>query len=213
MTNTQPAGYLAVSAQDKSPGVLVLHPWWGLNKTIRNLCDRLAKNGFTAFAPDLFNGKIAKTILEAEELATGANPEKVRELVASAAVYLSGHPAVENAPIALIGFSFGAYFALDLSNTAPALVRSVTLFYGTGAWDFGRSQASYQGHFAKDDPFEPPEAVNGLEQTLKQAGRPVQFYTYPGTGHWFFEPDREDAYDRDAAELSWERTLAFLKAA
>jgi carboxymethylenebutenolidase len=38
----------------------------------------------------------------------------------------------------------------------------------------------------------------------------VTFYRYPGTGHWFCEPDRTDAYDPTAAELAWERTLTFL---
>jgi carboxymethylenebutenolidase len=39
----------------------------------------------------------------------------------------------------------------------------------------------------------------------------VAFYTYPATGHWFCKPDRIDAYDQAAADLAWERTLAFLK--
>jgi carboxymethylenebutenolidase len=39
----------------------------------------------------------------------------------------------------------------------------------------------------------------------------VTFYRYPDTGHWFFEPDRAQAYNQAAASLAWERTLAFLK--
>ncbi len=54
--------------------------------------------------------------------------------------------------------------------------------------------------------------VRAMEKTLREAGRPVDFYTYPGTGHWFFEPDRPDAYQPQAAQLAWERTLAFLRA-
>ena len=50
-----------------------------------------------------------------------------------------------------------------------------------------------------------------LTDAIRQAGRPVAFYTYLGTGHWFFEPDRKDAYSQKAAELAWERTLAFLQ--
>jgi carboxymethylenebutenolidase len=89
----------------------------------------------------------------------------------------------------------------------------VVLFYGVGPADFNRSKARYLGHFAANDPYEPPENVAWLEDALKTAGRPLTFYTYPDTGHWFFEPDREDAYDQPAAQLAWERTLAFLKAA
>ncbi len=43
-------------------------------------------------------------------------------------------------------------------------------------------------------------------------GREVTFHVYPGTGHWFVEPNQPDAYNAAAAELVWDRTLAFLKA-
>jgi carboxymethylenebutenolidase len=45
---------------------------------------------------------------------------------------------------------------------------------------------------------------------LKGYGRPTTFHIYPNTGHWFFEPSRPDAYDAAAAQLAWERTVAFL---
>ena len=67
MSHNQPDGYLAVPASGKEP-VLVLHAWWGLNETIKAFCDRLARAGFTAFALDLYHGKIAATIPEAEAL-------------------------------------------------------------------------------------------------------------------------------------------------
>jgi carboxymethylenebutenolidase len=104
-------------------------------------------------------------------------------------------------------------FAPDLyhSKVADTIAGSVVLFYGTGGDEFGRSKATYLAHFAENDPFEPQASVDELEQALKQAGRPVMFYRYSGTGHWFFEPDRTDAYNREAATLAWERTLTFLK--
>ncbi|HEX9596797.1 MAG TPA: dienelactone hydrolase family protein, partial [Anaerolineales bacterium] len=77
--------------------------------------------------------------------------------------------------------------------------------------EHGESRAAYLGHFAENDDFEPKSAVDELEESLKAAGRPVTFYTYPETGHWFVEADRADAYDQAAAELAWERTLEFLK--
>jgi carboxymethylenebutenolidase len=112
--------------------------------------------------------------------------------------------------LAVIGFSLGAFFALDLSVAAPELVRAVVAFYGTRPGDYSGSQADYLGHFADTDEFEPQAGVAELEASLRAAGRPVTFYTYPGTGHWFFEPDRADAYQAEAANLAWERTLAFL---
>ena len=93
----------------------------------------------------------------------------------------------------------------------PSQIRSVVLFYGTGGGDFSSSRAAYLGHFAENDPYEPKANVDELEETLKNAGRPVTFYRYEGTGHWFFEPDRTQAYNEAAAKLAWERTVEFLR--
>jgi carboxymethylenebutenolidase len=45
---------------------------------------------------------------------------------------------------------------------------------------------------------------------MKAAGRPFSAHIYEGTGHWFFEKDRVDAYDEQAAQHAWERTIDFL---
>ncbi|MGV3614098.1 MAG: dienelactone hydrolase family protein [Fimbriimonas sp.] len=108
------------------------------------------------------------------------------------------------------GFCFGAYHALAFSNAEPS-VRSVVVFYGTGQEDFSRSKAAYLGHFAERDAFEPKASVDGLAKLLREAGCPATIHTYPGTGHWFFEPSVKSAYDKRAAELAWKRTLRFLR--
>lgn len=213
MSETQPAGYLALPAAGIGPGVLVLHAWWGLNQTIRDLCDRLASEGFAAFAPDLYHGQVTDTIEGAGALssALGEQFPRGREEAAAAAAYLRGRSGLPARGVAVIGFSMGAFYALDLSNAAPDLVHAVVVFYGTGPDDFSASQAEYLGHFAENDPYEPAEAVEALRAALSAAQRPATFYSYPGTGHWFFEPDRPGAFNAEAAELAWERTLAFLR--
>ena len=207
---SQPEGYFATPPNGMGPGVLVLHPWWGLNDTIKTVCTRLADTGFSAFAPDLYHGRLATTIPEAESLSNALDAEQAMQDVLAGMDFLSQHCRGAEQGLAVIGFSLGAYFALQLSIADPQRIRAVVLFYGTGPGDFSTSQAEYLGHFAENDPYESAEYVDSLEETLRTAGRPVTFYRYPGTGHWFFEPDRIEAYNPDAAALAWERTLDFL---
>jgi carboxymethylenebutenolidase len=208
---TQPDGFLAVPPSGTGKGVLVLHAWWGLNDTIKNLCTRLADVGFVAFAPDLFHGKVATTIEAAQAQTQAADTDSVRADITDAISFLQEQSAGEDEGIAVIGFSFGAYFAFEVSVNTPEPIRSVVVFYGAGPTDFSGSQAAYLGHFAETDPYEPREYVDATEEGIRKAGRPVTFHHYPNTGHWFFEPDRTDAYNAEAAELAWQRTLAFLK--
>jgi carboxymethylenebutenolidase len=130
-------------------------------------------------------------------------------LVRVAAEQLRELPAVSEGPIAVIGFSLGAYWALHLSQVRPQDVNATVVFYGTDDGDYQTARAAYLGHFAEHDAFEPLEAVRALEEKIRAAGREVTFHVYPGARHWFFEPNRPE-YDPAAAELAWERTLAFL---
>jgi len=213
MPATQPEGHLAVPAAGEGGAVLVLHAWWGLNDTMKTLCGRLAESGFVAFAPDLYHGKVTDTIAGAKALSGALDGKQASADIADAVTFLNERAGQTDRGLAVIGFSLGAYFALDLSVTDPEHIRSVVVFYGTGPTDFSGSRAAYMGHFAEMDEFEPLAEVEKLEAALRNAGRPVTFHRYPGTGHWFFEPDRPDAFQSAAASLAWERTLAFLKGA
>lgn len=215
MTDNQPhpPGYLAQPDSGRGPGVLVLHAWWGLADPIKQLCDRLAAEGFVAFAPDLFQGHVAQTIEEAETLSqsmerTGPGVEPA---VVEALEWLWARAGSNEHGIGVVGFSFGGYYALKLSGDYPDRVRAVVLFYGSGDSPLEGSRADYIGHFGTKDPYEPEESVAWLESAIEEAGRPVAFHRYEGADHWFYEPDREGYYDPAAAELAWQRTLAFLK--
>ncbi len=210
-------GYLATPdtvAGSGAPGVVVLHAWWGLTEPFREVCDRLAEAGFVALAPDLYRGKTTAAVEEAESLVAALDGERASNDVRGAAQYLrqlgqtKGHDK-----LAVIGFSLGGAYALDMSVTQAEEIAAVVIFYATyTGLDFRRAQAAYLCHFAENDPFEPAEAAAAMEQELQAAGRPTTCYTYAGTGHWFFEANRPDAYDAAAAALAWERTLAFLNA-
>ena len=213
MVTSQNQSYLAIPAVGKGPAILVLHAWWGLNDFFRGFCDQLAQAGYVAMAPDLFKGKVARTIEAAEQhLSQWDEAQEAPPIILPAIEELSKHAAVNGHGLGVIGFSMGAYWALWLAQKKPELIRAVILFYGTdgGGGDFQQSKANYLGHFAAIDPYETESGIQKLEQKLKEANRPTTFYTYPGTSHWFFEEDRLDAYNPQAAQLAWERTLRFI---
>lgn len=212
MAQSPPEGFMAVPSTGSGPGVLVLHAWWGLNETMKDFCTQLADEGFVAFAPDLYHGRVAETIEEAEGLVQAMNEDRERpgQEVAQAAAFLSERAEESEEGLAVIGFSLGAAYALDLAAAEPERIAKVVLYYGVGLADHSKARAAYLGHFAEEDPYEAPEYVAQLEDELEEADRPVTFYTYAGAKHWFCEPDRPE-YEEEEARLAWERTVAFLK--
>jgi carboxymethylenebutenolidase len=210
------SGYLAEPPHGSGPGVLVLHAWWGLTEPFRQVCDRLAAEGFVALAPDLYRGKTTASVEEAEALVEALNQdeEQVRGDIAAAVQFLRQHTATNLADgrgkLALVGFSLGGAYALDTSVRMSEEIAAVVTFYASyPGLDYSRASAAYLCHFAEDDPFESTESVTEMEQAIQAAGRQVTFYTYPGTTHWFFEENRPE-YDAEAARLAWERTTEFL---
>jgi carboxymethylenebutenolidase len=210
------SAYLAVPEQSSGPGVLVLHAWWGLTQPFRQICDRLAEAGFVALAPDLYHGKTTASVEEAESFASALNQdeERVRGDIAGAVQVLrqhaAAHPAGMRSKLAVVGFSMGGAYALDMSINLAEDVAAVVIFYATySGLDYSVSKAAYLCHFAEKDPFEPAEAVAEMEQEIQAAGRSITSYMYPGTSHWFVEENRPE-YDAQAARLAWERTIEFL---
>jgi carboxymethylenebutenolidase len=204
------SGYLTRLEGGAGPAVLVLHAWWGLNDFFKALCDRLAAEGYVAFAPDLYHGKQAATIDEASHLVETSEQADIQDAVLEAVPFIVEQPGVRPGGIGVIGFSLGAAWAARLSVLRPDLVSAVVLFYGTTKTDFDQANAGFLGHFCVEDDWEPRAGVAALQAALVEAGRPTTIYFYEGVGHWFFEADRPEAYNPEAAQLAWERTLAFL---
>ena len=98
-----------------------------------------------------------------------------------------------------------------LAKERPVAVAATVVFYATRPDDYSGSQAAFQFHLADTDPYEPPSEVEGIKNRLMAAGKQAEFFTYPGTTHWFFESDRTDAYQAESAELAWRRAVDFLK--
>jgi len=203
-------GYLALPSQANAPGVIVLHAWWGLNEFFKRLCDRLAAEGFVAFAPDLNEGKVAQTIDEAKQIMSKSDSERKQAIVATLPDFLRSRPEVRKDAFALIGFSMGAAWSLVLASERPEDIRKVVLFYGSEGADFAKIKAEILGHYSDADEWEPLDGIHAMEADMRTAGLEPTFHIYPQMAHWFFEEDRPE-FDPQAAGLAWRRTLEFLR--
>jgi carboxymethylenebutenolidase len=212
VSGTPVTAYLAVPASGSGPGVVVLHAWWGLTDFFREVCERLASEGFVALAPDLYHGATAATVEKAHRLRSAVDRRTANKELKAAVGHLCAHQAVSSSQIGVIGFSLGGNYALWLARNSPKAIKAVVLFYGTGGGKFDNTQARFLGHFAESDEWGAgPDKARSLEDRLRAAGRDVTFHTYAGTEHWFFEADRPAAYSADAARLAWERTVDFMR--
>ncbi len=200
--------YAAGDVGSGAPGVVVLHAWWGLNDDVLAYVDRLAGAGFAVLAPDLFGGQVAVTVEEAGRLAGSADEAAVNAVVLASVDHLADRlgPAVK---LAALGFSFGAYWAIWSPAQRDRVAASVVYYGAPGGSILTRAAVPVLGHFAETDPFESDEGIAEFESALRSAGRDVVIDRYQGTGHWFAEPSR-DAYRTAAADLAFERTVAFL---
>jgi carboxymethylenebutenolidase len=203
--------YLVNPKSSPRGGVLVLHAWWGLNQFFKDLCNRLAAEGLVVLAPDLYHGRIATTIPEADKLSSNLTRAQASADILQALETLQSQPGIEKKPIGLIGFSLGANLALWLVDEKPDALAATVLFYGTRGGKYEKTSSAFLGHFAETDEYGSESGKKKLVKTLKATGKEVTFHTYPGTGHWFFENDR-DAYNQPAADLAWQRTTEFLHA-
>jgi carboxymethylenebutenolidase len=206
--------YIALPKNGKGPGVLVLHSWWGLNVFFKDLCDRFAKAGFVTLAPDLYDGRVASTVPAAKKLRAEATTERrvpAYKLLIAAIDHLSGHESATEQRIAIVGFSMGGHWALWLAQRPELPVAATVVFYAARNGDFTQSKSRFLFHFAEDDEWVSTASVKKLKRSLEVAGRDASCYEYPGTSHWFFEKNRQDAFHHQAADQSWKRTLAFLQ--
>jgi carboxymethylenebutenolidase len=189
------------------PGVLVLHPWWGLNDDVRAAAARLRGEGYEVATPDLFHGHVAKTIEQAKALSgeVSKNSERATSEIEDAFKELSAKADL----VAVLAWSMGVWFSWQLAQAHPDKIRGLVSYYGYGEIEPGKSVPPILGHFAENDEFEALDDVRAAEKAVKESGAVAQFHIYPGTKHWFDEPSRPE-YDKAASALAWDRTRAFL---
>ncbi|MGE0455383.1 MAG: dienelactone hydrolase family protein [Vicinamibacteria bacterium] len=204
------SGYLARPASGKGRGVLVIQEWWGLNDHVKAVADRFAREGFLALAPDLYHGTVTKSPDEAGKLLMALNIDQAERDLRGAAVRLR---ELSGGPVGTVGFCMGGALSLFAACKAGADVAACVVYYGGHpkvSYDFDALKAPVLGHWAEDDGFANAN-VPLIRGELEKRGKPFEFHSYPGTKHAFFNDTRPEVYHRQAAELSFERTLAFFR--
>lgn len=196
---------------DKLPGVVVIHENRGLNPHIEDIARRVAVEGFLAVAPDAlsqFGG-------------TPADEDKARELIgeldptATLINYLAAITYLKNSPectgkIGCVGFCWGGGIANRLAVRTPDLL-AVVPFYGRqpNAADVPNIKASLLLHYAGLDQ-RINSGIEDYEKALKAAGVDYKLYVYEGVNHAFNNDTNAARYNKEAATLAWQRTIAFL---
>jgi carboxymethylenebutenolidase len=210
--------YLAEPANAQhAPGVVVIQEWWGLDDEIRSVADRLAKAGYRALVPDLYRGKLALEANEAEHLMNDLNfGDAASQDIRGAVQYLK---STGSARVAVTGFCMGGALTVLAAGLVPECDGTV-VWYGYPPLEYVDAQAIQKpmlAHWALHDEFFSIAGVEQLEQKLTAAGVNYDFQRYDAK-HAFANPKSDSRhlpplqYNSVAADLAWERTMAFLKA-
>lgn len=204
-------GYLVRPAKSESklPAVLVVHENRGLNPHIEDIARRVALENFIAFAPDaLFPlGGYPGNEDKARELFPKLEQPKTHEDFIAAYNWLKQYPE-SNGKVGVVGFCYGGGIANILATRLPTLDAAVP-FYGIAPTldKVANIKSPLLIHFAEKD-----DRVNAswlpYESALKATGVAYEAHTYAGTQHGF-NNDTTPRYDEAAANLAWQRTIAF----
>jgi carboxymethylenebutenolidase len=201
------SGYLA-SAGEGAAGIVVLQEWWGLNDQICGVADRFARAGFSALAPDLYEGRVTQDPDEANHMMSGLDfAGATHQDICGAARYLKSG----GGKVAVMGFCMGGALTIAGAVHVPEFDAGVC-FYGIPPKDFADPATitmPLQAHFANQDDWCTPAAVDEMEAAMTAAGRSCDIYRYDAA-HGFFNETSEANYDAASANAAWQRTVTFL---
>ncbi|WP_404783543.1 dienelactone hydrolase family protein [Altericista sp. CCNU0014] len=222
--------YLAQPTQSGSfPAVIVFQEIFGVNDHIRDVTERIAREGYVAIAPALYQrlapGFEAGYTPEAIELGRAYKMQtKAEELLGdtqAAIRYLRSLPAVDGAAIGTIGFCFGGHVAY-LAATLPD-IKATASFYGAGIATAtpgggpptlsrtGDITGTVYAFFGDRDASIPAAEVAQIQDALSAHRIPHQIFRYPAD-HGFF-CDRRGSYQPDAAADAWQKALQLFQSA
>jgi carboxymethylenebutenolidase len=205
------SGYLSIPEKGTGPGVIVLQEWWGLVDHIKDVCDRFADAGYVALAPDLYHGQATKSPDEAGKLMMALRIDEAEKDLRGAVQYLVDHKSTTGAKVGTVGFCMGGALSL-FAASKNAQVGACVVFYGIHPNvkpDLPNLLAPVLGIYAEKDKGTPPSVARQLEAELQRLGKSVEIHIYPDTDHAFFNDQRREVYNAQAAKDAWRRTLEF----
>ena len=206
------AGHLArPSGQGPWPALIVVQEWWGLDDQTRSIADRFAKEGYLAFAPDLYHGELARLgdAAAARALVQKHGPGAAAELAKVRDAIVGGRDC--SGRLGAVGFCFGGRKSLELALSRR--LNAVCSFYGGGMHEIfdrlERIDCPVLGLFGDRDASIPVGTVEELDRVLDRAGVKHEVVVYPGSGHAFFRDSDPSVYKPEAARDAWERAKRF----
>ena len=213
-TSGEMRGYLVqpTEGQGPFPAVLVIHENRGLNPYIEDVARRLAVEGFLALAPDGLApvGGYPGNDDDGRSLQASLDPAALRRDMINSARWLKDHE-LSSGKLGAVGFCWGGGMVSTLAVELGADLAAGVPFYGAAApaGDVPRIEAPLLVQYAEND-----ERINAMrpdfEAALTANGVPFEMHVYPGTSHGFHN-NSTPRYDEEAADLAWQRTVAFFK--
>jgi len=196
----------------KLPGVVVIHENRGLNAHIEDVTRRIALEGFLALAPDALSplGGTPEDSEKAPAMLGQLDKDKTTKDFVAAVKYLKTRP-LSSGKVGVVGFCWGGAMANQVAVYSPDLVAAIP-YYGAAPApeDVPKIKASLLLHYAGMD-----ERINAgipaFEAALKAASVNYKIYVYEGAQHAFNNDMAPARYNKDVAQLAWQRTIAFLK--
>jgi carboxymethylenebutenolidase len=206
-------GYLAKPVNvEKAPAVIVIHENRGLNPHIKDVARRMALEGFVVLAPDYLSdlGGTPADEDKARELIGQLKPEANVALSKGALAYLASRSDV-NGKVGAVGFCWGGGQVGALAVNEPNLAAGVVYYGRQPPADMVKNiKAPLLLNYAGiDDNVNP--GIAAFEEALKANGKTYELFMYEGANHAFNNDTNAARYNKEAADLAWGRTVAFLK--
>ncbi len=207
----------------KKPAVIIVHDWMGLGDFQKQKADELAKQGFVAFAVDIYGKDVRpKDAKEAGEMATKFKDNRplLRERINAAYDVVKNQPNVDPTKIVVMGYCFGGTTALELARSGVPLAGTVSFHGGLNTptpLDAKNIKGPVLALHGADDPWVPAAEVVAFKKEMSDAKIPMTFVAYPGAVHAFTNPaagndnSKGAAYNADADKKSWVEFMKFLK--